>query len=81
MNLLQELINQLENLNIAYTWDPDWEEQGVLIICSDEKANRYLSIGLIFHKESGQLKDMDFSEVNTDAVSYTHLTLPTILRV
>ena len=35
----------------------------------------------IVYYDSRQLADMDLPPVHTAAVSYTHLTLPTILRV
>lgn len=64
MSFLEDFKAQLDRLGIDYVYDPDWDDEGVLIINSGSSVGKYLSIGLLFDKKNGSLNDLHFTEVN-----------------
>ena len=69
-NLFTLLTNQLDELGIHYTWDPDFEHQGLLVIDSADKHGKCLSVGLTFNKDTGKLDDVDFLEILNEDNSF-----------
>ncbi len=69
--LFQILTANLDKLGIEYTWDPDFEDHGVLIIDSSPAHGKYHHIGMIFTKATGQLHEIEFGETLSEADDFS----------
>lgn len=63
MNLLDEMQAQLEAQGIAHDVDREFgDDIAVLVVNSEVKGNRSMSVGFVFSLSSGELQDMNFLE-------------------
>jgi len=75
-NLLSPLIENLDALNIHYTWDPEFEDEGLLVINSKQHIGKHHYIGMTINKTTGALVEIEFEYAALRVYEYCYGRLP-----